>query len=197
MPLILLAISVGLFFTYTQKTYGDIQALQVKESSYNDALTNANELETVRDQLLEKYNMFAPGTLDRLSKLLPDNVDNIKLILEINDVAVRYGMSLKNVKFDSAAASTSSAKQIEQSNSKIAEKNKEYGIFDVEFSTEGTYPNFVAFIEDIEKSLRIVDVNSITFSSPENSGSFGGATPSKPADLYKYDFKISTYWLKN
>jgi len=194
-PLIMLAVSVGLFFAYTSKTYTSIQELRVKQAEYNDALSNAAELEAVRNQLIERYNMFDTQTLAELKKLLPDNVDNIKLILEINDVAVKYGMSLKNVKFQSNQ--TASPTTIEESNSRLAEKKKSYSSFNVEFSTEGTYSNFVLFLSDIEKSLRIVDVNSIAFSSPElPQTALGGLTNGKPKDSYKYDFSISTYWLK-
>lgn len=194
-PLIMLAVSVGLFFTYTSKTYTDIQDLRIKQAEYSDALTNAAELQAVRNQLVEKYNLFDTETLAELKKLLPDNVDNIKLILEINDVAVKYGMSLKNVKFQSN--SSASPTSIEESNARLAEKKKAYSAFNVEFSTEGTYSNFVLFIADLEKSLRIVDVNSIAFSSPEiQQTALGGVNPSKPRDSYKYDFSVATYWLK-
>jgi Tfp pilus assembly protein PilO len=195
-PLIMLAVSVGLFFTYTQKTWISIQELRTKQTEYNDALTNANELEQVRNDLLAKYNAFDPSSIEKLKKLLPDNVDNIKLILEINEVAFKYGMLLKNVKFD-ATDQNSNSSSVQERNSSIAQKNKSYGTFDVEFSSEGTYSNFVSFMSDLEKSLRIVDVNAITFSSPELPQTLGGVSPSKPKDSYKYDFKISTYWLKN
>ncbi len=195
-PIIMLAVSIGMFFMYTSKTYSEIEALKVKEASYDQALDNAAELESVRNQLLEKYALFTPGSIEKLKKLLPNNVDNIKLILEINDRAARYNMSLKNVKFNTTDGKTNQNTTIEESSARLAEKNKDFNTFEVEFSTEGTYPNFVLFIKDIEQSLRIVDINSVAFSSPDVPATLGGVNPGRPRDVYKYDFKISTYWLK-
>ena len=192
-PIIMLAVSIGLFFTFTSPTYSSIQDLRAQQTEYNQALSNAAELESVRNQLIQKYNMFDQQTLADLKKLLPDNVDNIKLILEINDVAVRYNMSLKNVKFQSTSASPTT---VEENNARLAEKKKAYSSFSVEFSTEGKYSDFVGFISDLEKSLRIVDVNSLAFTAPELPQNLGGVNPSKPNDSYKYDFRVSTYWLK-
>ena len=58
-------------------------------------------------------------------------------------------------------------------------------------TTRASYSNFVSFVKDLEKSLRVVDVNSITFSSTESVG-----TSQASSDMYKYEFKVKTYWLK-
>ena len=58
---------------------------------------------------------------------------------------------------------------------------------DISFSIEGSYQNFLKFVGDLDKSLRIVDVQSVTFSSLSD----------KDASSYLYNFKIRTYWLKD
>ena len=56
-------------------------------TSYNEALNNSKALEDKRDTLTAKYNTIDPNDLIKLQKLLPDNVDNIRLILEIGQIA--------------------------------------------------------------------------------------------------------------
>jgi hypothetical protein len=46
-------------------------------------------------------------------------------------------------------------------------------------------------LSDLEKSLRIADIESISFSAVEAPGAL------QVSDTYKYDLKIKTYWLKN
>ncbi len=189
LPIILIMASLGLFLVYVNPTYVVVRDLREQESSFNEALDNSKRLQAVRDSLVTKYNGFSPTSLDRLRKLLPNNVDNIKLVLGINRVAEQYGMQLKNIKYDVSKTEAPTANQF------VAQAPvgpvKDYGEFDLEFSIEGPYGNFVSFLSSLEKSLRIVDVNSISFSSTETFGP-GGV----PVDKYKYDFKIKTYWLK-
>ena len=47
-----------------------------------------------------------------------------------------------------------------------------------------SYDNFIAFLKDLEKSLRLVDVVSLTFTAPESS------------PTYDFTIGLKTYWLK-
>ncbi len=186
-PILLLSISIGTFLVYINPAYSDIKTLRSDSASYDEALNNSKILQSIRGELSDKYKSFSATDLDRLKKLLPDNVDNIRLILQIQRIAAPYGMNLKNVKFDVKQAPAQTQAGFVTAGSTAAAPKKDYEAFDLEFSTEGSYSNFVAFLQDLEKSLRIVDINSISFTS---------GTSSPGSDIYKYDFKIKTYWFK-
>lgn len=192
MPIILIGISITLFLVFTNPLYKDISLLREKVSAYNGALNNSKILEQERDKLTQKYNAIGSENLDKLQKLLPETVDNIRLILEIEKLALPYNMVLKDVKYDSAV------KESNNTNTTIpgvifggvGPKSlvKDYGIWNLEFSTEGTYNNFINFTKDLENNLRIVDISSVSFSSSSSA--------SAASNIYKYSFKIKTYWLK-
>ncbi len=193
-PITLIGVALGTFFLFTDKTYKEARAFMEKSASYEEALKNARQLKETRDALTNKYNTFSKTDLDKLNKILPDNVENIRLILDIQRIAQTYGMDIQNIKFDATVTGdkkdTDSAQAV-QSAAQIANK-KDYGIFEMQFvTTRSSYANFVNFVKDLEKSLRVVDVNAITFNSTESIG----ASPSS-SDMYKYEFKIKTYWLK-
>jgi len=185
MPIILIAVAVAVFFMYTNPAYTKVQALQKEQASYNEALSNAKDLQGVRDKLSAKYNSFSPNDLDRLTKLLPNNVNNIGLILDIKGLADKYCLQIQNVKFQTAPDTAAAAAQVPQSSNGLATQTKDYGVFSFEFSTAGSYDSFVHFVSDMEKSLRIIDISSIDFASSDTSSN------------YTYDFKINTYWLKH
>ncbi len=192
-PAILVIASVASFIIFTSPTYKEIKGLNAQAAAYDQALTNAKNLQEVRDSLSAKYYSLSPEEIDRLNKLLPDNVDNIRLIIDIQRVASNYGMLLSSVKFDTFKAPTSSASDasVQGSPESIAIDDKEYGSFDLEFSTEAPYETFLLFLADLEKSLRIMDVSSITFTSDTD-------TSTNPSNsTYKYGFKIKTFWLRN
>ena len=99
MPVILIGISFAFFFVFTNPIYNDLLLLRTQVASYNEALNNSKMLENERDKLTAKYNSFSPDNLIKLQKLLPENINNIRLILEIEQIASPYGMVLKNVKY--------------------------------------------------------------------------------------------------
>lgn len=185
MPAILIAISIGVFVVFTNPIFKDISSLREDMSGYDEALGNSKKLESEREKLTQKYNAIGEGNLDKLQKLLPSHVDNIRLILEIEKLATPYGMVLKDVKYDATEKESPKGFGI------VGGLNSpggvsDYGVWNLQFSTEGSYSNFLRFVKDIENNLRIVDITSVSFSS-NNQG----------PDFYKYSFNIKTYWLKN
>ena len=197
MPAILIGISIAVFFVLTNPIYNEIASLRVQVASYDEALNNSKMLENERDKLTAKYNSIDPDNLLKLRRLLPENIDNIRLILEIEQIASPYGMVLKDVKYsttndkDNTKSAPSGILGTVQGGGVAQSPRKDYGVWDVEFSTVGTYNNFLNFTRDLENNLRMVDISSVQFSS---AGS--GAGSSVP-EAYKYNFSIKTYWLKN
>ena len=174
MPLMLVAAAIGLFVWYTNPTYQTIKSLSIQNASYDNALNKAQELRGLRDSLLNKRNGFAPADLDKLQKILPDNVDNIRLIIDINTIATRHNLALTNV--DLGAVSKQAAAAASGDTSPV-------GSVDVGFSvTTANYSDFLAFVQDVEHSLRLVDVTKISFS----------AAASGPIT---YTMSVRTYWL--
>lgn len=191
LPIILIVIAATSFFMFTKPLYEDIATLRVDVNSYNEALNNSKALENERDKLASKYNAISKEDLDKLQKLLPDNIDNIRLILEIEKIASPYGMALKDVKYNSSEGDTKGVDTpgVVQGGGNIAAQ-KDYRILNMEFSVTGSYNNFINFTKDLESNLRIVDISSVAFSSEAD-------LKTNPNGLYKYNFKIRTYWLKN
>jgi Tfp pilus assembly protein PilO len=159
---------------------------------YNKALNNSTELQKIRDSLVERYKNIKQEDKDRLYHLLPDNVDNIELILEIEKIAGMHGMPIADVKFDSkvAESGTSTSAKIN-----TVTGNLPYGIFPLDFTVEGRYDTFISFLKDLEKNLRIVDVKSISFIPPSLIPGSPSQVKSNP-DIYKYTLRVQAYWLK-
>src|SRR3989338_10618623 len=92
-----LAIAGAAFILFTQPNYDTAKALEAQIAEYNQALDKAAELQQLKQSLLSRYNAFNPADLDRLHKLLPDHVDNVRLVLDLDNLAARNGMALQNV----------------------------------------------------------------------------------------------------
>lgn len=178
LPAIFLLVSFGLFFMYIDDAYQNVKFLQEEQSSFNDALQKSKELQAIRDSLLSKYNTFSSVDLDRLEKMLPDNIDNVRLVLEIDSIASKYGMRISAVTIDSGVSGVTSE-------GAIGPTGEQYETVILSFNITAAYEDFVRFLKDIESSLRIVDITSINFSSENDFD-----------EVYNYKIGIKTYWLK-
>ena len=176
LPAILILISLGTFFVFTNPHYQNVKDYQAKIAEYNDALNNEAKLERDRDTLSSKFHSFPLDAQDRLVKMLPDNADNIRLVIDIQKIAVANGVTVVSTQFDSINATSTSSVD--------AKNPKDYGVFDLGFSITGTYKNFLSFLKAMESNLRLNDIVSMAFSSGDAK------------DTYTFSIKLKTYWLK-
>lgn len=100
LPIFLIGVAIGGFILITKPIYSEIEALQKEGEAYEQALQNSANLQKERDRLTTKLNSFTPEDLAKLEKMLPNTVDNIKLILEIQEQASNQGIVVRNVQFE-------------------------------------------------------------------------------------------------
>lgn len=176
----MIAASIAGFVVFIVPHYGAIGELRVQKEDYNTILANARKLQEQRDALVKKYNAFTSDQLSQLNTMLPTNPENVKLILELDAIASQNNMILQNVKIEdpNTQASTTLRPGAPAANTDI-------GTLTITFSVAGPYNSFTSFLKSIEKSLRVVDIQKISFS----------ATDPKTQN-YQYTVAIKTYWLK-
>lgn len=180
-PFFLILASVGIFYGYIDPNYrgkdipNNVVNLMAERKQYRYALENFNNLINERNKKVEKNNNFSSNDLDRLKKLLPDHIDNVRLIIDIDNIASRYGLGIKNIKVNNESEVSSGGKLIPDKSS--------FGTFTMKFKILAKYDEFRSFINDLQESLRIVDISSISFES-------------KDSDEYDYEVTIKTYWIK-
>lgn len=175
LPILFVVIAAGIFFGFIDPAYSRVQSLRAEEARFDQALTRSKELQEKRDQLLSEYNTFPQENLSRLQKLLPDNVDNVRLILDFDALASEYGMRLRSVALE--------RNETRSQRGQVGVDESGYESLVLSFSISSPYASFRSFLEELERSLRLVDVSSISFSS---SGT----------GIYDYAIAVKTYWLK-
>ena len=181
-PIILIVVSIGIFYTFTDSRIGQIQATSAQNRDYLSAINNSVELISERDAVVQQYKAISPSDQARLNTMLPDNVDNVRLIIDVNGIAARHGFSLQNITTSADSASASTAALSESSGG--SNSDSPYGVVTVSFSFTASYQNFIAFMQDIQASLRILDISQLNITPASTPGSF------------TYSMQLSTYWLK-
>jgi hypothetical protein len=180
-PVLCLIIAGTIFFWYINPTYTLVRASLAQESQYDEALSKARELQNVRDQLIARDNTFSQTDLGRLQKLLPDSIDNVRLTLDLDSMASRYGMRVRNVTIDTSGNMPSGAAIANRQ--QIGPSSQAYESVVISFSVSGSYDVFRQYLASLEKSLRLGDVTGISF-APNDTG------------IYNYTIHLKTYWLK-
>jgi hypothetical protein len=176
-PFVLVLAAIGLFFGYINPTYAEkVGALRTEIRSYDDALDAAEEFEKKESQLMTERANIPPDGLVRIEAFLPDGVDNVQLILDLNALAERSGLTLSDFDItenngaqDGDALALESEGQIES--------------LDLAVSATGNYASFKSFLEGAEWSLRPLDLIELDIEDSETG-------------VYTYQIKFRIYWLR-
>jgi len=95
LSIIIILGSIAAFVLVVQPQYKEIKNLQAKAVELEGVLVNARKLQSIRDELLDKRDSLVKSDLARLEKMVPESVDNVKLILELQGIADRSDYDLK------------------------------------------------------------------------------------------------------
>jgi len=178
--IIVIIISIATFVLVVEPQYGEIREMQQTENELERVLDNARRLQSLRDDLLEKRQSIAGADIRRLETLIPESADNVKLILEFEQISNNNNLSIE------AASAVRDEEGDENSGQNFDIETNDYGVITLDFSLGGTYNDFISFLEDIEKNLRITDIRTLSI-RPAGEGNAE----------FSFDISIDTYWLKD
>ncbi len=176
--IILILATVGIFFGFIKPTWGSISVLKTEEKTYDEALEKASTLEKQITVFQAKLNALNTKDVERVNKMIPDSIDNIKLIIDINNIAKQFGMDLKDIKVTQQKAAAGGDSEVKTSGGKT------YETVDIAFNVASSYQNFISFLQGLEKSLRLVDVTSVSLK------------PDDKSSIFTFTVSLRTYWLK-
>ncbi len=176
--IIFIILSLVIFFGFTNPRYKGTEGKRTEIASFDKALKEAADLTKQRDSLKNTFNSFSQNDIRRLDTLLPDTIDTVRLIIDINGIARRHDLTVLNVEVD-GATDTGSKK------AGIGPQDSPYGTISVSFNVSTTYDRFKTFLGDLENSLRLIDVDSIEI---------GEAMP--VTGITTYTIRANTYWLR-
>lgn len=197
----------GLLFGYVQPTYNEAEAIKQNAEQYNQALNKAQEIQELKRSLLSQYNLFADGNLTKLKKLLPEHIDNVRLVFDLDGIAAAHNIRITDVRVqdDATTANETTATGAVGFNS-AARAAQQYDTRVLEFTTVASYEQFKSFVEDLERSLRIVDIVSLKISNAQlvkqdttaTKGTQDSEEQISPTQeyIYRFDVGIRTFWLK-
>ncbi len=194
--IILIIVSIGVFFFFVDPQYKKIKQLNAEIEQNQKIITIANKLQSKKEELNDKFNQISQAEKAEIEKLLPDTVDNVRLIIDINNIAEQFGIVIRNIsitsKEDSSAGESKKTLSSQKSNFEgVLEENSlkyvdtsKIGVISFSFSVSAKYEVFIEFLKQLEESLRLVDIRNIEI------------TRGSESVFYDYRVTFDTYWLK-
>jgi len=168
-----IVISLSVVYAFTLPFFNNLNALLDEKSRYEEVLEKARNIEEKKNALLAEFNKVSALEIQKVETFIPSSFNFVKLAADIDAVAARYGISVQSIaSIDGSNTDTSIAE---------AESTPTYGSAIITLSFSASYPNFQKFLEDLEKSLQILDIKSLTISPGDNN-------------VYKYSMELETYW---
>ncbi len=166
--LLLILGAMGIFITWTSPFLKEIGQLYDEKKAIIEVLETSSELIGLRNEAVAKFNLISAEELARFSKIIPEDADTNKLMVQLSNMADTNGLAINSLDF---------REETEKSKVNL------YNTLNIEAVFEGSYYGFLSFLEELEKSLRLVEVDSISFSTTEEN-------------IYEFSIKAKTYFKK-
>ncbi len=196
-PFIAIVFAIALFFLYIKPTYsGPISSTRTQIQSFDNALAAAERFQQKEAQLAQAQAQIPADSLARLKEFLPDGVDNVQLILDMDALAARSGVTLADFSIqgeDSGDGSQDAAAAPSNPDPMSGQPLGESGLgltssspvesLNLTFKATGTYEAFRTFLAGMENSLRPLDVMDVTVDESETG-------------VYTYNVTVRIYWLR-
>ena len=166
-----------IFFTESKNYFSEIKDLRKQISSYNETINTVKKVKSSIDKTLGEYNAISQENVDRINKIVPSGAESMKLVVQIDDMMRKNGLSLENI--DSKdTVNDDSVSGAQEKDIKTPES------ISLSITAQGSYESFHSFIKSLEKSLRLVDIVSVKIS------------PAGQYNNYEFSIEAVSYWRK-
>ena len=207
-PILAVIVAVSLFATYIKPQFDEYKRIDVEKGDYDQALSKAQELQDRISELSLEMANIPQSNIERLQALLPDSLDEVAVVLSLDATAQKHRLILENIQTKnprkqalnasdtktptSPVVNNPFAKAPPAATNKISADTPDtnvnlkdfYDTTDISFSVTGKYTDFREFIADLEKSLVLMDLSSLTIAETAD-----GDASTYTATISMYQFK--------
>lgn len=180
-PVLIIAISVGMYFMYISPTAMDVKVLNQQKIKLDNILEKAKELKIKRESVLLDYTSISESDLDRFNKVIPEKFDPVIFVNNMNTLAFQDSVTVGNFTISSLGSNN------EGIVSDVAPVST-YKITSISFKVTGQYDNLLKFLNNLESSLNLFDVVNLSVEQLTSTGS--------NKNQMQFSLEMNTYSLK-
>lgn len=163
-----------IFFTQTKNYFPEIKEIRSRISVYNKNIETIRNVKNSVNKLLEEYNSISQENIDKVNKMIPSNSDSMKLVVQIENMMKKRGLNFKSIDIKESAKESSVKKE--------GEEDKVVSPLSLSIKAQGSYRALYLFLEDAERSLRLMDIGSVKINTVGDK------------EVYDFSVEIVSYW---
>lgn len=216
LSIIVIVLSAVFAFLYVKPEYNRTEERRADIKTLSETLKSAEVIKDLIRQTGESLNSIDPKDIERFGVLLPETIDGIRFANNLQGIGVANSIILSGIKVEERSKEDKSVKAAipgftstvsnaisldrpdpgsQNASVKVPSSEKKYATTKASFSVITTYEKFLLFLDDIEKSLGLITVTSLSFREYQESSNARVSATSGPS-LYQYTVEIETYSLK-
>lgn len=179
----LIIISIVIITTYIKPAFQDMQDTQAETKEFQNALEMASSFNSELQRLLDTANSFSTSERRDLERYLPDTVDTIAVMRDIETIVAKNNMILNSVSSE-AIVNKMAGRVVEVQNIEGVTQSGDSDVAINQFNIgiTGTYEQFKLLLQDFERNAYPLEAASVSF------------TPSEDL-LYIFNLTLETYSL--
>ncbi len=214
---IVIILSLGAAFLYVKPEFDVAMKSRADIVTLDQTIQKSETIKKLINETSDNLRRIDKDSLARFAIFLPEEVDDIRFANSLQNIGYSNGIILEGINVTrgvggSGAEDSLSAKsklsgiilstisvdrtdQSEKTNTRQAGVlDKKYKTTRANFSGTSSYGAFALFLDDLEKSLGLINITSLSF-TPIKEASVGEKKDTSPI-LYQYTVDIETYSLK-
>lgn len=213
--LVILVFSAAFLFLYVKPLYGLVEKRRADITLLDTALGQANSVKSVIEETETILGGIKPLERTRFETFLPSSLDEIRFVNSLVSIARARSVVVENVKVEKGDTGTLGGRMEETTSGEGVQRvfslDKEdngpagtvltaggvasegqYAVTTAQFSFIAPYATVLLFLDDMEKSLGLININTLTLK--EYAGDGGSAKNGVPR--YLVTVELETYSLK-
>jgi hypothetical protein len=155
-PLLLIILSGCVYVLYIENTYLEIAQGIKRRVELQNYLSLADNAQKKLDTLEARVAQFPEGSTERLEKMVPDSIEDMRFIVDVEAVVKGFGLVLKDPR-------------VEHEQSDDLKRVRQHQFHKLTFQVTTTYPVLRQLLRALEESLALRDLVRISFTGREGS----------------------------
>jgi len=171
---ILIAASVYIFINFIRPEMEQKQDLVAKINETQEKITMLKDYQTKFNLLTQNYQNLG-DKIEMINQALPNESQTAQVLATLDTLSKKTGLPLNSLNF-------------------TTQTKDNYDILELKTDFNASYDTFKVWLGEIEKELRLFDLNKITIKVVSSPSSLGKQTKTKPSSILQFSLDLLTYY---
>lgn len=168
----MLVLAAGGVYVVAMPMWDDVKAATIEVQTLDALIERRETLNAIGADVIKRYQAVSQADLRRIDMLVPDSIDNVKLILELQRMAEQFNLNVERIDVAGEGSRDLAGRRL--------------NTVSFQANLSGSYSDFIIFLEQLEKNQRIIDLRSLSFQSNNTEDA-----------EYIYNLTLDTYWMES